>query len=357
MGNRSRFCAGQSAGVARVVAGALVVVAALVAAAATPVASARSAAAPVAPRVERVVVAHVPLINFATLYVAMERGFLRDQGIEVELQRVASGTEAVAFLAQDRLDVGAIGLAASIFNAFNRGLEMRIVASTSSWGQRHGTRILTRLDLFDSGEIRSVRDLRGRRVAVAGGAGSAGHYLFLIGARRGGIGPRDFELVNLPNPDHGPALRAGRVDASLTGSPFSSAALAQFLARPLLENFAPGTSTTVFAFSGGFMRTRPEVATRFLMALMTAARAMQGEQLFDPENIAAYKKYTGVRDEVLRGEPPLLYYRDLRIVAPTIVDMEKAFREAGLADYAAAIPIEQMVDRRFQQEAVKRLGR
>jgi ABC-type nitrate/sulfonate/bicarbonate transport system substrate-binding protein len=90
-------------------------------------------------------------------------------------------------------------------------------ASTSSWGQRHGTRILTRLDLFDAGEIRSVRDLRGRRVAVAGGEGSAGHYLFLLGARRGGIGARDFTLVNLPNPNHGAALSQGRVDASLTG--------------------------------------------------------------------------------------------------------------------------------------------
>lgn len=314
-------------------------------------------AAPAAAPPEKVVVAHVPLINFATLYVAIERGFMRQQGIEVELQRVASGTEALVFLAQDRLDVGAIGLAASIFNAFNRKLELRIVASTSSWGQRHGTRILTRLDLFDSGEVRSVRELRGRRVAVAGGAGSAGHYLFLIGARRGGIGPRDFELVNLPNPDHGPALRAGRVDASLTGSPFASAALAQFMARPLLENFAPGTSTTVFAYSGGFMRNRPEVATRFLVALMQAARAMQGPGYLEPENVAAYKKYTGVRDEVLQAEPPLLYYPDMRIVTGTILDMEKVFREAGLADYTVAIPLKAMIERRFQQEAAGRLGR
>ncbi len=310
-----------------------------------------------APPIEKVVVAHVPLINFATLYVAIERGFMREQGIEVELQRVASGTEALVFLAQDRLDVGAIGLAASVFNAFNRRLDLRVVATTSSWGQRHGTRILTRLDLFDSGEIRSVRDLRGRRVAVAGGAGSAGHYLFLIGARRGGIGTRDFELVNLANPDHGPALRAGRVDASLTGSPFASAALAQFLARPLLENFAPGTSTTVFAYSGGFMKNRPEVGTRFLMALIQAARAMQGAKFLDLDNVAAYKKYTGVRDDVLQAEPPLLYYPDLRIVTSTILDMEKTFREAALADYSAPIPLEAMVERRFQQEAVRRLGR
>ncbi len=346
MGKGRRAGAAQGV-VARIVA--LVGVALVVALGAAPGVS--------APQVEKVVVAHVPLINFATLYVAIERGFMREQGIEIDLQRVASGTEALVFLAQDRLDVGAIGLAASIFNAFNRKLELRIVATTSSWGQRHGTRILTRLDLFDSGEIRSVGDLRGRRVAVAGGAGSAGHYLFLIGARRGGIGPKDFELVNLPNPDHGPALRAGRVDASLTGSPFASAALAQFLARPLLENFAPGTSTTVFTYSGGFMKNRPEVATRFLMALIQAARAMQGSKFLDPENVAAYKKYTGVRDEVLQAEPLLLYYPDMRIVTTTILDMEKTFREAGLADYSAAIPLEAMIERRFQQEAVKRLGR
>lgn len=309
-----------------------------------------------APPVERVVVAHVPLINFATLYVALERGYIRDQGIEIDLQRVASGTEALAFLAQDRLDVGAIGLAASIYNAFNRKLDLRIVASTSSWGQRHGTKILTRVDLYDAGDVRSVRDLKGRRVAIAGGPGSAGHYLFLIGARRGGIGPRDFELINLPNPDHGPALRAGRVDAALTGSPFASAALGQFMARPLLENFAPGTATTIFAYSGGFMKNRPETATRFMMALLQAARAMQGQKYFDPENLAAYKKYTGVRDEVLQADPPLLYYSDMRIVTGTVVDMEKTFREAGLADYSAPIPLEAMVERKFQQEAVKRLG-
>jgi NitT/TauT family transport system substrate-binding protein len=309
-----------------------------------------------APPVEKVTVAHVPLINFATLYVALERGYLRDQGVDVELQRVASGTEALAFLAQDRLDVGAIGLAAAIFNAFNRRLDLRIVASTSSWGQRHGTRILARVDLYDSGEVRSVRDLKGRRVAIAGGAGSAGHYLFLLGARRGGIGPRDFELVSLANPDHGPALRAGRVDAALTGSPFASAALAQSMARPLLENFAPGTATTVFAYSGGFMKARPETATRFMIALLQAARAMQGQKYFDPENIAAYKKYTGASDAVLRADPPLQYYPDLRIVTGTIVDMERTFREAGLADYAAPIPLEAMVERKFQLEAVRRLG-
>lgn len=310
-----------------------------------------------APASERVVLAHVPLINFATLYVAIERGYMREQGIEIDLQRVASGTEALAFLAQDRLDVGAIGLAAAIFNAFNRKLDLRIVASTSTWGQRHGTRILTRVDLFDSGEVRSVRELKGRRVAIAGGPGSAGHYLFLLGARRGGIGPRDFELINLPNPEHGPALRAGRVDASLTGSPFASAALAQFMARPLMENFAPGTATTVFVYSGGFMKNRPDVATRFLMALIQAARAMQGQKYLEADNVAAYKKYTGVRDEILQAEPPLLYDPNMGIATKSLVDMEKTFREAGMADYSAAIPLEVMVDRRFQQEAVKRLGR
>ena len=36
--------------------------------------------------------------------------------------------------------------------------------------------------------------------------------------------------------------------------------------------------------------------------------------------------------------------------------IEKTFRDAGLADYASAIPLEAMVERKFQQDAIKRLG-
>src|SRR5512138_1200648 len=55
---------------------------------------------------DKVKVAYVAIMNFAPLYVAVERGFMQEQNIEVEMQKVASGSEAMAFLAQGTLDAG-----------------------------------------------------------------------------------------------------------------------------------------------------------------------------------------------------------------------------------------------------------
>ena len=76
---------------------------------------------------DKVKVAYVAIMNFAPLYLAIERGFMKEQNIEVETQKVASGTEAMAFLAQGSLDAGGIGIGASTYNAFNKGFDLRIV--------------------------------------------------------------------------------------------------------------------------------------------------------------------------------------------------------------------------------------
>ena len=55
---------------------------------------------------DKVKAAYVAIMNFAPLYLAIERGFMKEQNIEVEMQKVASGTEAMAFLAQGSLDAG-----------------------------------------------------------------------------------------------------------------------------------------------------------------------------------------------------------------------------------------------------------
>ncbi len=77
---------------------------------------------------DKVKVAYVAIMNFAPLYVAIGRDFMKEQNIEVDMQKVASGTEAMAFLAQGSLDAGGVGITAATFNAFNKGFDMRIVA-------------------------------------------------------------------------------------------------------------------------------------------------------------------------------------------------------------------------------------
>ena len=165
---------------------------------------------------EKVKAAYVAIMNFAPLYVAIERGFMKEQNIEVEMQKVASGTEAMAFLAQGSLDAGGIGIGASTFNAFNKGFDLRIVGSAAVQPSKDGpTIIIVRKDLKESGQVKSVADLKGRKVALAGGPGTTGAYFTARALKEAGLTVKDIEIVNLANPDMPLAIEKSSVDAAL----------------------------------------------------------------------------------------------------------------------------------------------
>lgn len=305
---------------------------------------------------DRVVAAHVPLMSFAILYSAIDNGFMAEQGIQVELQRVGSGTEAVGFLAQGQIDVGAIGLAAGVFNAFNRGFDMRIVATASAWGERHNVMILGAADKMKGGEIKTLRDLKGRKVGIAGGGGSAGAYVVDAGLRTVGMTIKDVQVVNLPNADMPTALKNGAIDAGLAGVPFASKAVSEGWGMPLLENWEAGAATTKYLYSGRFIKERPEVARRFMVALMKGSRAMQGNDYTSERNLAIWEKYSGVKPEIIKSGIPLVYSPDMAIFKQNLVRQELGHREGGFTDYKSTLPLERMIDESFQQHALAQLG-
>ena len=77
---------------------------------------------------EKVTVAYVPIMKFATMYVAHSRKLFEKYGLDVTLRRVKSGTEAIAFLSEGKIDVGGISIVTSLWNGWSRGLDLRIIA-------------------------------------------------------------------------------------------------------------------------------------------------------------------------------------------------------------------------------------
>src|SRR5256886_13440669 len=72
-------------------------------------------------------VVHAPVLIFAPLYVAIERGYFARQGIDVELIGTPGGLSSFAVLASGRAEVVVGGLGASLFNAPARGLAFKVV--------------------------------------------------------------------------------------------------------------------------------------------------------------------------------------------------------------------------------------
>jgi NitT/TauT family transport system substrate-binding protein len=307
---------------------------------------------------EKVVVAYVPIMKFATLYVAASRGLFSKYGLEVETQQVRSGTEIIAFLTQGKVDVGGIAIVASTWNAWAKGMDLRIIAPGALEPTKGSpTKLLVRKDLVDSGRVKSVADLRGMKVAMAGGPGSGGEYLAAKGLERGRLTVRDVEVIRIGNADMPAGFQNRSIDAGILGSPYADQAIAAGTAVAIAEDLTPGAMTVAFVGSGKLVTERPEVAKRFVLALTEAARMMQGADYLSPANVRAYLAHVNTTEEALRSGSPVIYDPNQEIPLGGIRDVEQVHRENGRTEYNTPIDLNKVTDTSFVDWALSVLGK
>src|SRR5262249_11632953 len=64
----------------------------------------------------------------APFYIAQDKGFFKDEGLDVDLIVLDSGAKVIAPLGTGELDVGSGALSVGFWNAMLRGVKFRIVA-------------------------------------------------------------------------------------------------------------------------------------------------------------------------------------------------------------------------------------
>ena len=306
---------------------------------------------------QKVKVAYVPIMKFATMYVAAGRGLFKKYGLDVDIERVKSGTEAIAFLTQGSIDVGGIAIVTSLWNGWNRGLDIRIIAPGALEPfENSPTKVVVRKALKDSGKVKDIADLKGLKVALAGGPGSGGEYLLAKALERANLTIRDVQAINLGNADMPPAFENGSIDAALLGSPYADQVIESGNGVELAGDLTPGLMTVAFVGSGKFVKERPEVAKRFVLALTEAARMMQGDDYLAQANIDAYLTYTNSTEAALRKGRPVVYDPNMAIPVDGLADVERVHRENGRTDYTTPVDMSKVVDDSFVKQAIDVLG-
>src|SRR5246500_298955 len=90
----------------------------------------------------------------APFYIAYDKGFFKDEGLDVDLIVLDSGAKVIAPLGTGELDVGSGALSVGFWNALVRGIKFRIVADRGH--ARPGDLFQTmfiRKDLIDMGHV------------------------------------------------------------------------------------------------------------------------------------------------------------------------------------------------------------
>jgi NitT/TauT family transport system substrate-binding protein len=300
------------------------------------------------------------IVSDAGVLIADEYGYLREVGLQLQGERLAN-VDLQTSLASGQIDAGGIGPTAAVLNAFMRGVRLRIVADRGTLAPGHGyLALVVRKDLVDSGQVRTMADLRGRKIGAQPPLhATAGWYLLSRLLERGGLTESDVEYVPLGFADQNAGLAGRTIDAAWQAEPGPTGAVERGLAVRFIgadEAIGP-VALGGLAYSEAFA-AQTDLARRFMLAYLRGARTYldaftknQGREAV--VNLLA--RNTSLRD-------PALYER---VVMPWInPDGEfSTFGYAEIQDYFVrhgvqprTVDINQIVDNSFAQWAAQQLG-
>jgi NitT/TauT family transport system substrate-binding protein len=299
-------------------------------------------------------------------FLALKKGYFRDEGLDVQLTQMANSPQMIGPLGRGQLDVGAGTVAASLYNAVAQNIAIRAVADKGSMRKGYGfTGLLVRKDLVDSGRYKTFADLKGLKLAV-GTFGSANASAMNEALKKGGLKWSDAgSIVALVFPHHIIAYRNKAIDASMTNEPTATTAIKAGLAVRVAGNdvIYPSQQTAVVLYSEIFAREKPQLAHKFMRAYVRAVRdyndALKDGHIAGPnaeEVIATLTERTFIKDPAIhRSITPAAIDPDGRMNLDGLRNDLKFFKELKLLQ-DPSMTVERIIDTSFVEQAVKELG-
>lgn len=263
-------------------------------------------AAEPSPEIARIRLAQSGGICFAPMFVAEE--LLRGEGFsEVQYVRSPGGITSTPMLAKGEIDIVVRYVASNLLDT-DAGMPIRMLA-----GIHPGC-----FELIGGRHVQTVRDLKGRTVAIAS-EGSTQHVFLAAIAAQVGLHPRrDIKWVELPLNAQLRALGEDKVDAVMTFPPVGQEARAKKIGRVIVNSVLDKPWSQYFCCSivanRDFVRKHPVAAKRATRAILKATDLCASR----PETSARYlvdKGFTGNYEYALQvmKEIPYRSWRDFNV--------------------------------------------
>lgn len=298
-------------------------------------------------------VGYVPVLVYAPLYVGIERGYFKDEGITIESLPIQGGSEAVVQLAAGNFDAALGGAGAGLFNAAARGVSFAIVAPMHSERPPDSSPLV--ISAKRANEIKNIADLKGKKVSI-NATGAATEYWLAQALAKGGLTINDVQLTTVPFPQVPAALESGSLDAGILGEPLATINQQQGLVSILSNDFIDGFYATYLYMGDSLLKQKPEVAAGFMRAYLRACRDMQGSYM-TPEIAQIIEKYTKVPAAVVEKAAPPQYDPNGTIPIANLETLQSYFRERKLLEYDQSLDMQKLVNTQLAEDAAKALGK
>jgi NitT/TauT family transport system substrate-binding protein len=289
---------------------------------------------------DKVKVGVFPVSSTLPYFVAVERGFFKEQNIETEMVRLIGGPPNVAAMITNQIDASAVLVTIEGMNANIKKPGVAMYISVNSQNKTHQMEQFVVRKGFNA---TSLKDLKGAKIMSAPGPANvtmAKAALAAVGLKEG-----DYSIDQLDMGQHVNAMTAGTFDAGYTLEPNASTmrklGVATTLEAGVIARYILG-DPEANAFVGGcaltsdFIKSRPEAAKRFTAAWEKAARLIN-------ENPADARKHlvknTFTPEDVVDTVPMVRYF-----MAKDLTDKDKADYQKFIDFSVQAGTLEQKID-------------
>lgn len=242
-------------------------------------------------------IGYVPTVAFGPVFIANDEGYFADQGIRIELIKFQSGPQAIPSLIQGEIDVSSTTINPGLFNAVAKGANIKIVADKgSTGGQCDYNALVVRKDLYDSGVLTTIEQLKGKKVAVA----SRPNYFLIKAFDKVNLTPKDVKSIDMGFPEMVVAFENNAIDAAVMTEPYLYQVLKTGKVKTLLLSgeIIPNFSGYPLAFGPNLLETNPELGKKFMIAYLRGVK--QYNEGKTQRNLEILRNYTQLDDEILQ---------------------------------------------------------
>lgn len=256
---------------------------------------------------EKVIIAYLPVVQGLPFFLALEKGYFAEEGLDVAAVRFDAPNQIIDTVAAGQADAAATGAASGITAI----AESKKPGTLKMFAMVCGTqdRLNDELLVAANSSIGSFADLKGKKLGHLPGIQFRTVAQYIL--KKNGVDPSAVQLVDLAVPLQLGALGSGQVDAVLTLEPVGTIGVAKGVARvgvvsPMVKYVSDPWCGGTAILSAKFMKERPEMAKRVVKVFDRAVREYE---------LAASKqylvKYLGVDNKTADKVPlPLIkmYY-------------------------------------------------
>lgn len=210
------------------------------------------------------------LTSSAPLFIALDKGFFAEENLDIKPEWFDAAHPIAVATASSKVDVGATGITASLYNMAAGNQKLAIVADKGREEKGFpSSALLANSDAYAAG-VTSIESLKGKRIGITQ-IGSTFHYMVGRLLESKGLAVSDVELVPLGKLSAiMAALESKQIDACILNEPNVTKAQTAGYAKLISQvgDVIPYQTSGIF-FSPDFVK-KEDTAVRFLRAYIKA---------------------------------------------------------------------------------------